>query len=197
MRAAGPPGDPAARKRELRSQARRAAATVPQLERARRSREVEVRLLALPELTSARGVALYAPLSDEVQLEALPARLSECGCKLAYPRLDGDRLVLHWVAGGEVLRADPRGLRQPGLESPRATPEELDAILVPGLLFDRRGRRLGRGGGHYDRFLAQLPVRVLSIGLCLAEQLVDELPTELHDVPLGHVATDQEVLRIS
>jgi 5-formyltetrahydrofolate cyclo-ligase len=197
MRGAGPPGDPAARKRALRSQARRAAAAVPRPERARRSREVEGRLLTLPELASARAVALYAPLPDEVQLDVLPAWLSARGCRVAYPRMEGDGLVLHWIGGGAALRAGPRGLQQPAPDSPPAPLEGLDAILLPGLLFDRAGRRLGRGGGHYDRLLARAPAVLVRIGLCLAEQLIDELPSEPHDVLLGRVATDQEVLRIS
>lgn len=197
MSAAGASGDPAARKRALRAVARRAGASLGAEERALRSRRVEARLLDLPELAAARAVALYAPLRDEVQLEVLFARLGARGCRLAYPRIEGPALALHWVGEREALRAGPRGLLEPRDGTPLVAPEALDAILVPGLMFDRRGRRLGRGGGHYDRLLACAPHSIRTLGVCLAEQLVEELPAEPHDVPVGCVVTDLEVLRIS
>jgi 5-formyltetrahydrofolate cyclo-ligase len=197
MNGAGAPGDPAARKRALRAQARRAGAGLAEGERARRSRQVEARVLALPELAAWRSVALYAPLRDEVRLEVLAQRLQERGCRLAYPRVDGLALALHWIGEGEELRSGPRGLLEPGPGAPLAPLDRLDAIVIPGLMFDRLGRRLGRGGGHYDRLLACLPASTRSFGLCLAEQLVAELPAEPHDLPVDWVVTDLEVLRIS
>jgi 5-formyltetrahydrofolate cyclo-ligase len=190
------PDDLAARKRALRSRARRDAARLSREERARRSRAVEERVLALVELAPARGWALYAPLPDEVQLELLPVQLRARGCRLAYPRVDGDRLAFHWVDAESALQPGSRAA-EPAAGAPLASLRELDVILVPGLRFDRRGRRLGRGGGHYDRVLADLAAPVRTLGLCLADQLVGELPAEPHDLPLGWVVTDQEVLRIS
>ena len=70
----------------------------------------------------------------------------------------------------------------------------LTAVVVPGLAFDRRGHRLGRGAGVYDRFLATLPPSVLRIGLTPAALVVPELPTEPHDVPMHFVVTEREVI---
>ena len=70
----------------------------------------------------------------------------------------------------------------------------LTAVVVPGLAFDRRGHRLGRGAGVYDRFLATLPPHVLRIGVIPAALVVPELPTEPHDVPMHFVVTEREVI---
>ena len=70
----------------------------------------------------------------------------------------------------------------------------LTAVVVPGLAFDRRGHRLGRGAGVYDRFLATLPPNVLRIGLTPAALVVPALPTEPHDVPMHFVVTEHEVI---
>jgi 5-formyltetrahydrofolate cyclo-ligase len=70
----------------------------------------------------------------------------------------------------------------------------LTAVVVPGLAFDRRGHRLGRGAGVYDRFLATLPPHVLRIGVIPAALVVPELPTEPHDVPMHFVVTEHEVI---
>ena len=61
-------------------------------------------------------------------------------------------------------------------------PRALDVVVVPGLAFTPDGRRLGQGGGHYDRFLPRLRPDCVTIGACFAEQVVADLPTEPHDV---------------
>lgn len=65
-----------------------------------------------------------------------------------------------------------------------------DIIVVPGLAFTPDGRRVGQGGGWYDRFLPQRRIDCVTIGVCFAPQLVDDLPTEPHDIVLDHVITD-------
>ena len=65
-----------------------------------------------------------------------------------------------------------------------------DVVIVPGLAFTRSGRRLGQGGGWYDRFLVGVRDDCTTIGVCFREQLVDELPTEPHDIAVDHVVTD-------
>lgn len=68
-----------------------------------------------------------------------------------------------------------------------------DVVVVPGLAFTATGERLGQGGGWYDRFLAASTAT--SIGVCFAEQVVEVLPVESHDVTMDHVVTDRGVLR--
>jgi 5-formyltetrahydrofolate cyclo-ligase len=69
-------------------------------------------------------------------------------------------------------------------------PATLDAVVVPGLAFTPDGTRLGQGGGHFDRFLVRLRADCLTIGVCYAEQLVDQLPTSELDVHVDRVVTD-------
>jgi 5-formyltetrahydrofolate cyclo-ligase len=71
----------------------------------------------------------------------------------------------------------------------------LGAVLVPGLAFDRQGHRLGRGAGVYDRFLAMLPPSTLRIGVITDQRLVDQLPTEPHDVAMHAIVTPTRLLR--
>lgn len=72
-------------------------------------------------------------------------------------------------------------LRVPRPDLPEIPIEELDAVVVPGLAFTRDGRRLGRGAGFYDRFLALLPARVLTIGICFEVQFIADVPVDEHD----------------
>ena len=68
-------------------------------------------------------------------------------------------------------------------------------VVAPGLAFDRRGGRLGYGGGYYDRFLKRLPGRHSLIGICFAEQLVEVVPMVAEDMAVNIVVTDSEVIR--
>ncbi len=71
--------------------------------------------------------------------------------------------------------------------------EDLDAVLVPGLAFDLNGRRLGRGGGHYDRFLVRLRPDCLRVGVCFEGQIVDTVPADPWDQPVDAVVTEAGV----
>jgi 5-formyltetrahydrofolate cyclo-ligase len=72
--------------------------------------------------------------------------------------------------------------------------EEIDLVVTPGLGFDRRGNRLGRGGSYYDRFFANTELKAIKCGLGFAEQLVDTVPVVDHDVPVDLLVTDKEIV---
>lgn len=95
--------------------------------------------------------------------------------------VERDVLAHHPVVDGPDLRVAPGDL----------DPTVLDVVVVPGLGFTRDGHRLGQGGGHYDRFLPRLRADCLTIGVAFAEQVVDELPVEDHDVTVDVVVTDR------
>jgi 5,10-methenyltetrahydrofolate synthetase len=110
--------------------------------------------------------------------------------EVALPRVEGDRLVFHAVSVADRLARGRFGMREPDPnEALQIFPAEGDTILVPGVAFDRRGGRLGRGGGFYDRFLAQWP-DVRRVGIAFSEQLVAAVPREIHDVPVDAVVTE-------
>jgi 5-formyltetrahydrofolate cyclo-ligase len=73
--------------------------------------------------------------------------------------------------------------------------EKVEVALVPGLAFDLRGHRLGRGGGHYDRVLARLSPDSITIGLAFELQLMKRLPVEVHDVPVDLIVTEIRVIK--
>ena len=81
------------------------------------------------------------------------------------------------------------GLQQPATPAFITDLSVVDVVLVPGLLFDRRGFRVGQGGGFYDRFLATLPARTITAGLTFDDCLIDRIPEEDHDVPVHLVIT--------
>ena len=97
------------------------------------------------------------------------------------------------IDGLDQLVAGPWGLAQPDPATARWLPAKarIDLVVVPGLAFDRRGHRLGRGGGYYDRFLAQ--VQTVKIGLCYDALVLDRIPGEPHDVPVDMVVAETSI----
>jgi len=154
-----------------------------------------VRALALPQLANARTVLVYAAMPEELDASPLAAALRTRGARTAYSRVCAPGgLTLHW-SDGDDLEAGPFGIREPAESSPKADAAEIDVVIVPGTAFDESCRRLGMGGGFYDRLLPRLRPGVVTIGLAFDEQIVDEVPTEAHDVPLDLVVTPTRTMK--
>jgi len=88
------------------------------------------------------------------------------------------------------------GVRTPA-SGPEVAPESLDLVVVPGVAFDRTGHRLGRGAGHYDRFLSRLSARTATAGICFDEQLIDAVPHGDHDRTVDCVFTPSHTISAS
>lgn len=103
-------------------------------------------------------------------------------------------LTHHEITPATQYRKSKIGLLEP--RSQATTPESIDWILVPGLVFDQDGNRIGYGGGYYDRFLAQYP-RSHKIGLCYdVQRSEDVLPTESWDIPVDTIITETKVINV-
>jgi 5-formyltetrahydrofolate cyclo-ligase len=85
------------------------------------------------------------------------------------------------------------GLRNPVTGAPVPF-EDIDLVVAPGLGFDRRGNRLGRGGSYYDRFFANKELKAPKCGFAFAEQVLESVPVTDNDVPVDFLVTDEEVL---
>jgi 5-formyltetrahydrofolate cyclo-ligase len=183
--------DVEARKRALRVEARRIAARrgadPDQAAAAARA------LLGQPELARLRAVSLYVALAAELPTVAILRELRERGHRVALPRVTATGLELRLFTGCASLVPGYRGLLEPEADAPAVGVEEVDLFVVPGLLFDRSGRRLGRGGGHYDRLLTGARDAALRVGLCYAEQVVEVLPESPWDVRMHRVIAGAEV----
>jgi 5-formyltetrahydrofolate cyclo-ligase len=151
--------------------------------------------LAGPALT----VAAYAAVDNEPPTDELLEGLRRRGVRVLLPVLAENRR-LDWAdyAGPASLARSARGLREP--TGPRlGVPALQDAnvVLVPALAVDRRGTRLGQGGGYYDRALVQLPRTALVLAVVYDEEVVDVLPDEPHDVSVAGALTPGGAIRFA
>ena len=190
------PEPSAAAKRAARVLARAARASVSRGSRCDHSAAVAVALLALPELATARTVLAYAALPAELDPAPAVAALRKRGARIAYPRIESPGVLdIHLVDHELELVAGPFGLAQPSEHAPRLAREAIDAVIVPGVAFDDCGRRLGYGGGYYDRLLVPLRPDCIFIGVAFDEQLLPQIPAEPHDVRVDIVVTPTRVIR--
>ncbi len=143
-------------------------------------------------------MAGYWPLGDEIDPRPLMTALAGRGWSLALPVVVGRAcpLIFRAFTPGDSLDAGPHGTHHPGPANPQLRPH---LVLVPLLAFDRRGFRLGYGGGYYDRTLDILRggAHVKAVGLGFTAQEVDDLPTDAHDQRLDAILTEDGLLQIN
>jgi 5-formyltetrahydrofolate cyclo-ligase len=154
-------------------------------------------LLTLPEVTAARAVLAYAAFGSEVDLDPALRPLIARGVGVFLPWVDGPDLRIARVRDLDAdLAPGWRGVREPRASDRRpARPDRIHIALVPGVGFDRRGRRLGYGGGHFDRLLGRLRPGTPRIGVAFRAQVVEHIPALPHDVPVDAVVTEEGVER--
>jgi 5-formyltetrahydrofolate cyclo-ligase len=150
-------------------------------------------VLGLPQAQMAGTAAVYYSIGSEPGTHGLVYALWKRGTYVLLPVLRPD-LDLDWASyeGPDSLRAGPRGLTEPA-EPGRgvAAVSRADLVIVPALAVDRRGMRLGRGGGSYDRALARVGPQVPTIALLYDAELLDEVPAAPHDQRVRLVARPQ------
>jgi 5-formyltetrahydrofolate cyclo-ligase len=188
---------PSERKRTLRSRAVAARAELPPAVLAEASAAVTQRVLDLPEVERSRTVAAFISYGTELATRPLLDALTDRGVAVLLPvLLDDDDLAWRRYAGPDRLVPGRRGLLEPAADAAGdAAVETVDAVVVPGVCYDLSGRRLGRGGGSYDRALARLPAGVPRIAVALDSEVVPELPAEEHDERVDVIVTPTRVLR--
>jgi 5-formyltetrahydrofolate cyclo-ligase len=140
-------------------------------------------------------VSVYWPIRSELNTRPLLEALAAAGIETALPVMIAVKrpLVFRAFAPGDELVKGPFGLSEPSEEKPAQEP---DIVFSPLSAFDRKGYRLGYGGGIYDATLAELRAkkRVVAIGVAYACQETDAVPTEPHDQKLDYLLTEQELI---
>jgi 5-formyltetrahydrofolate cyclo-ligase len=185
-------------KAALRKKIRAALAGIPAEKRAADSARVCGLLQRQPFWSQAAAVLFFAPLPDEVDVWPLAAAALAGGKIVALPRFDpvGARYAACRVKNLRDEIAPGRfGIREPVSVCAEIPLRELDLALVPGVAFDWHGRRLGRGGGFYDRLLDGFSG--VKCGIALDEQMVDEIPAVCSDARMDFILTPTRCVRVA
>jgi 5-formyltetrahydrofolate cyclo-ligase len=169
------------------------------IERGEKSISISSRVMALPEITVARIVLVYMHFRSEVQTSEMIRQMFAAHQTVTIPhaRPDTSHLVAvsvtdldQHVAPGYCGIPEPLPER---IENASCDPKTIDAVIIPGSVFDRCGGRLGYGGGYYDRFLTTDAPGAVRIGLAFELQMVDRVPVEPHDQLMDFVVTEENL----
>jgi len=181
-------------KRALRRAVLAERDALPGAERAAWSEAIADRLLVLDEATGAGAVLAFWSFGSEVDTTPLIDRLRSLGTTVSLPRIEnGDIVPVVWTPGSSMTETS-FGSREP-TDGRVLEARELDLIVVPGVAFDRSCRRVGYGGGFYDRLLARTRDGAAGVAIAFGVQVVDEVPTGPLDRLVDAIVTEDGVIR--
>lgn len=165
---------------------------IPVVERMKADQKITASVMARTEWKKAETICLYMSTPDEVDTKLLLAAALNGGKTVIYPRVEHDQLTLHKVRSITDFIRGRYQILEPKKSTPIVDSQSIDLFIVPGIVFDRDGYRLGHGKGYYDRLLTGISAP--KIGLAYAIQLIAELPRSSYDVPMTMVVTEKEVI---
>ena len=182
-------------KRDIRRRVLVARDALSAAERERRGALIVEGLLALPEVAAAQTVLAFWAFGSEVPTRPLLEALHGRGVRVVLPRIVEGDLELRSYEPGDPVTGTAFGAMEP-TDGAVAPPIEIDVVCTPAVAFDRRGARVGYGGGYYDRLFARTRADALRVGMAFALQVLDEeLPRGHFDQLVDAVVTEAGTIR--
>ena len=136
----------------------------------------------------AECIALFASMKDEVSTSYALKSWMEMGKRIVVPRVEGD-IMRFYDYSPDKMQSGAFGIEEPTGEI-EVPAQDIDLIIVPARAFTRRGERLGRGGGFYDKYMSLSGFRAYKIGIAYSVQIFDSLPCDTHDIKVDEVVTE-------
>jgi 5-formyltetrahydrofolate cyclo-ligase len=166
-------------------------------EHAQLSAAVCARAAELPEIKAAHTIMLYASFRSEIDTAPLVDWALARGMRVCLPRIIAARRIQAFRVTDRATDLLPGkwDIPEPREGLPLVAAQEIDAVVVPGVLFDENGGRCGYGGGFYDSYLAGMRQGTPRVSLALELQLVDGVPCEPHDLGVDVIVTRDRVIR--
>jgi 5-formyltetrahydrofolate cyclo-ligase len=185
------------RKMEMRFAARKKREALTEKEVTTRSERIKKCALHDPDFQKANVIALYASFRNEVNTMNLIKDALSVGKKIGLPRTNTRTrsLTFYLVKDLADLSAGAYGIPEPNEDCKLLPASEIDLIIMPGIAFDEAGRRIGFGGGYYDRFLRQVPPVIKKIALAYEFQILKEkIPDLAKDAKIDKIITEERII---
>lgn len=169
----------------------------PFLERETQTRNIEQKLLNLPQLLKAKTVFCYAAYRDEVETRLLITAMLKAGKTVCVPYLASKKPPMFAKQLLHIGDLTPGifGIDTAPDSAPVIAHDRIDAALIPGAAFDKKGNRLGYGSGFYDEFLARTRPDCIKIAPAFPFQIVPDLKPDEWDIPMDVIVTPDEIVR--
>ncbi|MFN3946948.1 MAG: 5-formyltetrahydrofolate cyclo-ligase [Aquificaceae bacterium] len=179
-------------KKELRRIYINKRESLSQEEREALSKRIVDRILELKEIKGAKKVLLFCPIRGEPDITPLFSWVLKEGKRLVLPKVEGENLKLIEVEKEKELSIGAFCIPEPK-EGKEVSPQEIEFSLIPGLIFDKEGYRIGYGKGYYDKLLDRLKGK--RVGVCYDFQVVERLPRDSWDKPVDWVLTEKKLYK--
>ena len=172
-------------KKELRRVIREQKKAMTETEIVSSGERLAEKFYACPQYAAAKTIYGYLPYNQEVRTVPMLERALRDGKRVAVPKVYGDEMRFIYMEDLSLVEKSDMGIPEPVADGPVGD-DPTALVLMPGLAFTVNGDRMGYGGGYYDKFLAAEPGHP-TVALCYAFQMVEELPTQDHDIPVDLV----------
>lgn len=181
-------------KRSIRAQFLAERKALPREQRDKLSKQIQEKFLSSELFAEVKCLALYCAVHNEVSTDMVGRCAFAAGKQVAYPRVAGEHLEFVVVASSDDLTPGSFMVPEP-VAGDRVPLDALDLVVVPGIVFDRTGHRLGYGRGYYDRALDDCRPDCAKVGFAYDFQVVDRLSImQEHDRTLSVIITEQRTL---
>ena len=172
-------------KKALRAQIRSQKRAMTEEQITEKSRRLGQLFAASQAYAQAKTIYGYLPYNQEVRTVPMLEQALKDGKAVAVPKVYGDTMRFILISDLAAVEKGYAGIPEPIADGPVAS-DPTALVLMPGLAFTTDGKRMGYGGGFYDKFLAAEPGHP-TVALCYAFQMVEDLPTEEYDIPVDCV----------
>lgn len=171
-------------KEKLRAEMKQKLKQVTSLQKEIESESICKEIINSYEYDNAKTVLVYSSLKSEVNLSSLISDAYSKDKKVAFPRINKKSMDFLLIRKDEQLVKNSYGILEPNLSASIYLPRKSDSaiIIIPGLAFTKEGKRLGRGGGYYDKYLSTWKKNLYLLPAYFKIQLLIDLPTESHDI---------------
>ena len=183
-------------KKDLRKQMIGSLQQLSEQQYAKQSAIIQQKLVELPLFQEAKTIGITISRFPEVDTLQLIETCWSLGKEVVVPRcqIKDRRMDFYRIENFDTLETVYIDLREPK-EDPEQWihPDQIDLLIVPGVVYGKSGYRIGFGGGYYDRFLVGFKGQTLS--LAFDQQLIEKVPFDAHDIPVPLIITDKKIWR--
>ncbi|MBN1571643.1 MAG: 5-formyltetrahydrofolate cyclo-ligase [Deltaproteobacteria bacterium] len=165
---------------------------------ARKSEIICRKLIETPFFEDAVYLGLYSPVRNEVKTDNIFDFAKGLGKRVGFPITSKSigRLLFFEVEALEELSVGTFGINEPpSLKKSFISLDKIDLLIIPGVVFDERGHRVGYGGGYYDRLTGENDLRAVKAALAFDMQIVENLPAEPHDKKVDYIITESRMIK--
>lgn len=186
------------KKREIRNNIIKIREGMPEETVADKTKAIENRLFEFANFLEANITLLYVNKDYEVKTDKILKRSFEYNKIVVLPAFDVNHVRMKLLKVDDLksnLVQGPRGVLEPDGRLCKKVPIDcIDIAIIPGIVFDEKGARIGSGTGFYDRFIPKLPITTRKVALSMEEQIVPQVPMESHDKHVDIIVTDKRII---